>query len=115
MEDKLDRIFNLQKKFGEKYTNFKSENTKLEYKEERTRNFVLALIEEAVELLRTINHKEWKTQKFIPDTSKLKEEIIDITHFLISIALIWGMDAEKFFKKYLEKNKINWERRLKNY
>lgn len=114
--DKLDKIFELQKKFGKLYTNFDTKETTIKYKEERTKHFVLAIVEEVIELLRSINHKEWKIVRFVPNISKLKEEIADITHFLVTIALVWGMNPEEFLKEYEKKNKENWKRKIsKNY
>lgn len=111
--DKLERIFHLQKSFGKLFTDFNNKN--LKYKEERTKHFILAMIEEAIELLRTINHKEWKLKKFEPNISKLKEEIADITHFLVTIALIWGMTPSEFFIEYYKKNQENWKRKKEKY
>jgi len=40
----------------------------------------------------------------------LKKEAIDIQHFLFSVYLMLGMDAEEGYNIYMDKNKKNHER-----
>ena len=44
------------------------------------------------------------------DEAKLKEELVDVTHFLLSMCIHSGMDAQELFDIYLEKNRENVNR-----
>jgi dimeric dUTPase (all-alpha-NTP-PPase superfamily) len=57
----------------------------------------------------TQNVKWWKDKT--KDMDGLKEEIIDCFHFLMSMALASGMNADEVFTRYVEKNKQNFERK----
>jgi dimeric dUTPase (all-alpha-NTP-PPase superfamily) len=56
----------------------------------------------------TQNVKWWKDKT--KDLDGVKEEIIDCFHFLMSMALASGMNADEVYTRYLEKNKANFTR-----
>ncbi len=104
--DKLDKIFDMQSFLDNKIT--KERN--LSYsKEEWIQKEVLAMISELSEVLDEVNFKWWKNKKEIDDT-KLKEEIVDLLHFLISMSLKAGMSSEEIFSIYMKKNEENIKR-----
>lgn len=82
---------------------------------------ILACYEEVTEIMRETCYKHpsytdfgWKkNQKFNFDY--MKEEIVDLMHFVLNLALISGMDAEEFFNIYCRKNKINIRRNENDY
>lgn len=78
-------------------------------KEEWIQKEVLAMISELSEVLDEVNFKWWKNKKEIDDNN-LKEEIVDLLHFLISMALKAGMTADEMFSIYMDKNKENLKR-----
>jgi len=45
----------------------------------------------------------------------IRVEIVDQLHFWISLALTAGMDAEKVFDIYCQKNKVNIDRQNNDY
>jgi dimeric dUTPase (all-alpha-NTP-PPase superfamily) len=71
--------------------------------------FLTALIHEAVEARDETNWKWWKETEDI-DHDKLKEELVDCLHFLLSAFLAEGMDAEEIVDLYLKKKYTNIER-----
>jgi len=111
----LDIMFTLQKDFQEKnkWINFKTKSIK--YKEERTQQMLFAVIEESIELKRELNLKEWKKERKEVDVDKVKEELIDIFHFIINIALIWGLSPEDLLEQFLEKQTTNRVRQRLGY
>ena len=104
--DKLEKIFQMQAFLDEKIVQERS----LDFsKEEWIQKEVLAMISELSEVLDEVNFKWWKNKKEIDDNN-LKEEIVDLLHFLISMALKAGMTADEMFSIYMDKNKENLKR-----
>lgn len=66
----------------------------------------LAMLSELAELLDEVNFKWWKNAKPV-DEHALKEELVDILHFFLSMCLSAGLDAEQMYRIYLEKNAEN--------
>jgi dimeric dUTPase (all-alpha-NTP-PPase superfamily) len=73
----------------------------------------LALIVETTEALQETNWKSWKKSNGYNE-EKFKEELIDCWHFLINLTLT-VMSDEEFYKKFIEKNDINYKRQSENY
>src|SRR5215210_2589754 len=73
-----------------------------------------ALVHEAIELQRETNWKWWKKDKTV-DNGKLQEEIIDLWHFLIQLSIEAGFEPQTLISKYMEKNRENTGRQLRDY
>jgi len=58
---------------------------------------------------------EWwaKYQEF--DEQNARVEVIDLFHFLISLAQTLGMTADDVFNAYLKKNEVNHQRQQSGY
>ncbi len=101
--DKLDKIFREQERLniliGKPGT-----------ADELCYKYLVAASVEVSEALQELPWKWWKHDQKA-DLLKLKEEIIDVLHFVISAAQSVGMDSHELFDAYLSKNKIN-EKRL---
>jgi dimeric dUTPase (all-alpha-NTP-PPase superfamily) len=69
----------------------------------------LAMLSEMAELIDEVNFKWWKNPKPV-DEIKVKEELVDILHFFVSMCLIYDMDAEELYRMYIDKNKENFDR-----
>lgn len=67
---------------------------------------ILAIIAELGELLNEVNFKWWKNPREL-DPSAIKEEVVDILHFFISLCLKLGITPQELFEAYLEKNEEN--------
>ena len=58
--------------------------------------------------------KWWaKYQEF--DKQNAKVEVVDMFHFLISLAQTLGLTADDVYRAYVKKNKVNFERQDSGY
>ena len=73
---------------------------------------MLQLFSEIHEVLSEVKWKE-TGEHFDTDRAKIREEIIDVFHFVVNLALIWGMDADDMYKEFVKKNEKNFERFIK--
>ena len=105
--DKLDAIFEMQALLNREI----EEKRHLEgiHREEWLQKLTLAMMSEMAELLDGVNFKWWKNPKPV-DENYIKEEIVDIMHFFVSMALRSGMDAQELFDRYTAKNQENFDR-----
>jgi dimeric dUTPase (all-alpha-NTP-PPase superfamily) len=72
-----------------------------------------ALAAETKEVDDEIPKKFWSDRT--ADLNNIQEEIVDQLHFWISMALSSGMNADAVFRKYKEKNAVNFKRMDENY
>ena len=111
--DKLDNIFELQDELNRRIgVDMSSMND-----EDRAKwilNYVRAMQQELAELTDSVPWKWWaKYQEF--DKQNAKVEIVDLFHFLISLAQVMGMTADVVHEAYLKKNKVNHDRQESGY
>lgn len=106
---KLKMLFDLQGMFD----NYLKEKRNLDYsdKESWIKQMCLCIISEACELIDETNWKHWKNKKPI-DENKIKEEIIDLWHFLISLSIKAGLTPDDIKTIYIDKNLENYKRQL---
>ncbi len=113
MSDKLEEIFKMQEALNSRIgvvTQGMSEEEKVKW----TLNYLRAMQQEMAELTDSVPWKWWaKYQKF--DEQNAKVEVIDLFHFLISIAQDLGMSAEDVHQAYLKKNAVNHQRQDSGY
>jgi dimeric dUTPase (all-alpha-NTP-PPase superfamily) len=118
--DKLEKMFEVQKQLQNRLKTFdKIENE--QDKQQFINQMTLAIFEETVEMIKKSPYKNpnyvkfgWKqTQKW--DVEMFKMELIDIFHFMMNLSIVVGMDAEEFFKVYINKNNENHIRQDNNY
>jgi len=74
-----------------------------------------ALACETTELLDALPWKPWKKSYVEVDLHNVHLEIVDIFHFVLELALIWGMDAKLIHEIYLKKMQENIDRQKKGY
>lgn len=111
--DKLEEIFRLQEVLNERI-GVKLRNLPEEEKTKWILNYSRAMNQEMSELIDSVPWKWWaKYQKF--DEQNVRVEIIDLFHFLISLAQTVGMTADDVFQAYLKKNEINHKRQESGY
>jgi dimeric dUTPase (all-alpha-NTP-PPase superfamily) len=77
------------------------------------RKYLEALTDESRELGEELLWKWWSKDKL--DMQNIRIEIVDQLHFWLSLAITAGMDAEKVFDIYMQKNKVNIERQNLSY
>ena len=111
--DKLDKIFEMQDELNQRI----GVNTEGLSEEEKTKwvlNYTRAMQQEMSELIDSVPWKWWaKYQEF--DDQNAKVEIIDLFHFLISLAQVMGMTPEDVYQAYVNKNKVNHDRQESGY
>ena len=105
--DKLDIIFDLQKALDDDIVNRRGLHGIT--REEWVQKEILAIISELSEILDEVNFKWWKNPKEVNDRA-LKEEMIDVLHFFVSMCSKAGMTSDELFELYKEKNKENFDR-----
>lgn len=104
--DKLEQIFAMQKAFNDELRERRDLTfTSGEWIQKET----LAMISELSELLDEVNFKWWKNPKPV-DESLIREELVDILHFFVSMCLDSGMGADELHRRYLAKNQENFDR-----
>lgn len=105
--DRLQTLFDLQKKFDQDVVG--KRNLGGIKPDEWIQKETLAMISELAELIDEVNFKWWKNPKTV-DYDRVKEELIDIFHFFMSMCLKVGMDADEVYRRYIAKNKENFDR-----
>jgi len=111
--DKLEAIFALQEDLNQRIG---VDLTGLDEagKAEWVLNYTRAMQQEMAELIDSVPWKWWaKYQKF--DEQNARVEVIDLFHFLISLAQTLGMSADDVYQAYLAKNKVNHARQDSGY
>lgn len=105
--DKLDTIFEMQNALNKEIVSLRH----LEHitPDEWHQKLTLAMLSEMAEALDGTDWKWWKNKK-PKDPDYLKDEIVDMLHFLVSMSLRAGMSADEMFERYMAKNKENFDR-----
>ena len=111
--DKLEELFRMQQALNERI----GVRTTGMSEEEQTKwllNYSRAIGQEMAELIDSVPWKWWaKYQKF--DAQNARVEVVDLFHFLISMAQVLGMSAEDVFNAYVKKNEVNFQRQDSGY
>ena len=111
--DKLEAIFKAQSVFN-KRLGIELEGLSDNEKTLWILNYSRAMQQELAELTDSVPWKWWASyQEF--DEQNARVEVVDLFHFLVSLAQVLGMSAEDLYEAYLEKNKVNHERQNKGY
>lgn len=113
MADRLSEIFEMQRQLNKRI----GVDTDAMDEEERAKwvlNYSRALGQELAELVDSVPWKWWaKYQRF--DKQNARVEVIDLFHFLISLAQTLGLSADDVYESYMKKNKVNLERQDSGY
>ena len=111
--DQLRELFRMQAALNQRI----GVNTGSMSDEEKARwvlNYCRAMSQEIAELTDSVPWKWWaKYQKF--DEQNARVEVVDLFHFLISLAQVLGMGADDVFKAYVKKNEVNFKRQESGY
>jgi len=111
--DQLHEMFHMQKALNERI------GVRVERMSEREKtkwilNYSRAVTQEIAELTDTVPWKWWANyQKF--DAQNARVEVVDIFHFVISLAQVLGMKADDVFEAYVKKNAVNFRRQASGY
>lgn len=107
--DRLDEIFRMQKALNDDIIARRHLEgiSDTEWIQKQT----LAMLSEMAELLNEVNFKWWKNPTPVDDHA-VKEELVDILHFFVSMCLRAGMTPQEMYDIYMEKNRENFNRQL---
>jgi dimeric dUTPase (all-alpha-NTP-PPase superfamily) len=112
-QDKFEELFRMQQALNERI----GVRTAGMSEEEQTKwilNYTRAMAQETAELIDSVPWKWWaKYQKF--DQQNARVEVVDLFHFLISMAQVLGMSADDVFNAYVKKNEVNFKRQDTGY
>jgi dimeric dUTPase (all-alpha-NTP-PPase superfamily) len=112
-QDKFEELFRMQQALNARI----GVNTTGMSEEEQTKwilNYTRAMSQEMAELTDSVPWKWWaKYQKF--DAQNARVEVVDLFHFLISMAQVLGMSADDVFNAYVKKNEVNFKRQESGY
>lgn len=111
--DKLEEIFTLQEELNSRI-GVQTSGLTDEQKAQWVLNYTRAMQQELAELIDSVPWKWWaKYQEF--DEQNARVEVVDLFHFLVSIAQILGMTPDDVYDAYLKKNKVNHARQDSGY
>ena len=111
--DKLKEIFSLQDELNSRI-GVVTQGLDDEEQHKWILNYVRAMQQELAELTDSVPWKWWaKYQEF--DKQNARVEVVDLFHFLISLAQVLGMSADDVYDAYLKKNKVNHQRQDSGY
>jgi len=111
--DKLKEIFAMQDALN-KRIGVNTDNMSQEEKATWILNYSRAMQQEMAELIDSVPWKWWaKYQEF--DEQNARVEVVDLFHFLVSMAQVLGMSADDIYAAYTQKNKVNHARQDSGY
>jgi dimeric dUTPase (all-alpha-NTP-PPase superfamily) len=111
--DQLRELWRMQQALNERI-GVKMDGMSEEEKTKWLLNYSRAMSQEMAELIDSVPWKWWaKYQKF--DEQNARVEVVDLFHFLISMAQVLGMSADDVFNAYIKKNEVNFQRQETGY
>ncbi len=110
--DRLKEIYEIQKDFTKKF--FESKGLAIEDltndKEELVKwnkEYILALIAEATEVLNEVDWKMHKNMEMPVDArDRLLEESVDVLKFLLGLMIVNGFSCDDIYQKFISKSLI---------
>ncbi|NKB23754.1 MAG: dUTPase [Kiritimatiellae bacterium] len=112
-KDMLKEIFDMQEALNQRI-GVNCKNLTEEEQQTWVLNYCRALSQETAELIDSVPWKWWaKYQKY--DKQNACVEVIDLFHFLISLAQVLGLSAEDVYTLYMKKNEVNFQRQDSGY
>lgn len=112
--DNLELFFKIGRYYMDKYET-KKVNLHSKEGQEKIRQILFAMTEEAFEFANTLKNKSWTKESYPVDEEHAMEEICDMWAFMIQLLLLLDLDAEKFKRIYLSKLVVNDFRSRSNY
>ncbi len=111
--DMLREIFRMQKALNARI-GVHPDQMNEEEQQTWTLNYCRALSQELAELTDSVPWKWWaKYQTF--DKQNARVEVVDMIHFVVSLAQVLGLSADDVYQLYLKKNEVNFQRQDSGY
>lgn len=106
------QMFERCKWFAGMFTDFKLCKISPDARREAVRYYLTSIFIETAEAMEKLDWKNHHSKSDADDIEGLKEELIDIQHFLLDAALALGMTPGEFMQEFIQKNEVNWSRQL---
>jgi len=112
----LEEMFYMQEQFDQKAYDKAKLNGEDVSTESHINKRVIALYSEMGEFTDELAYfwKFWKAKRHLKPV-RVKEELVDIVHFLISLCITFGISADDIYMEYKKKNKENLRRTTNGY
>jgi dimeric dUTPase (all-alpha-NTP-PPase superfamily) len=111
--DQCRELFRMQQALNERI-GVRTDGMTDEDKTKWVLNYCRAMSQEIAELTDSVPWKWWaKYQQFDPQNARV--EVVDLFHFLISLAQVLGLSADDVFQAYVKKNEVNFKRQETGY
>ncbi len=111
--DKLEEIFRLQETLNLRI-GVDTVHMSDEQRQQWVLNYCRAMSQEIAELTDSVPWKWWaKYQKF--DKQNARVEVVDLLHFLISLAQVLEMSPDDVYDAYTKKHTVNLARQAAGY
>lgn len=111
--DQLSELFRMQRALNQRI-GVHTDSMTPEQKTQWVLNYCRAMSQEIAELTDSVPWKWWAKYQTL-DEQNARVEVVDLFHFLISLAQVLGMSAEDVFQAYLKKNEVNLKRQDSGY
>ncbi len=112
-QDMFKSLFEMQGKLNKRIGVDTDSLTEKE-QQEWVLNYCRAMSQEIAELVDSVPWKWWaKYQDY--DKQNARIEVVDLFHFLISLAQVLGMSAQDVHDIYMKKNELNFQRQHDGY
>jgi dimeric dUTPase (all-alpha-NTP-PPase superfamily) len=112
-KDMLQEMFRLQEQLNERI-GVRPKSMNEADQQTWVLNYARAMSQELAELVDSVPWKWWaRYQTF--DKQNARIEVVDLFHFLISLAEVLGMTPEDVFRVYAQKHKVNLDRQDSGY
>ncbi len=105
VEDKLSEMFKKQKELMDRL--------QVAATIDDIRTMTLAAMVELGEMIQELNWKPWKHGT--NNIANAREELIDVFHFVLELAIMLGMDSDEFADTYFKKMDVNHKRQDSGY
>jgi len=108
VKDKLEKMYELNKKYLESLGEPLSIPLDTREGQEKLRRLFWYAIEEMFEAVNALkNSRDWVKTEYELDLWKIYDEVADALGFFITISRYLNLDADKLFEIYLRKWKVN--------
>jgi len=111
--DQLRELFRMQRALNERI-GVKTAGMTDEDQTKWVLNYCRAMSQEIAELTDSVPWKWWARYQKL-DAQNARVEVVDLFHFLISLAQVLGMSADDVFAAYVKKNEVNFQRQDTGY
>lgn len=83
--------------------------------QDRMKETTWRIVEELGEAMNCLKNKPWKQTPMPTDQQHFYEELADALHFMLELFIEAGLDADKLFRLYFLKHKVNEFRQESGY